>query len=132
MAYISSTLREYEESTYLCNRCCFCHSACTILRQMNMEETSGPRGKMPLVYGLIRGDIKLSAFIVDKLYLCTTCRHCYVECPAGLEVEKVVEAFRHELIKAGLAPLEAHKVISFNIDNHNNPFGESVLDRVSG
>ncbi len=85
---------------------------------------------MSLIYGLITNELKPSMTIVDKIYLCTTCRYCYVKCPAGLEVDRIIEVARYELTKITIAPPEAHKIISSKIDNYNNPFGEPQFDRI--
>jgi len=124
------TLKDYEEEVYLCNRCGFCRPVCPVMLQRGMEETTGPRARMLLIYGLMNKELKPSAFITEKVYLCTTCRYCYVKCPASLEVDRIVEAARHELVKTGIAPLEAHKVVASKVNNYNNPFGEPIAERV--
>ncbi|KPV61639.1 MAG: CoB--CoM heterodisulfide reductase iron-sulfur subunit D [Candidatus Bathyarchaeota archaeon BA1] len=124
------TLKDYEEKVYLCNRCGFCRPPCPVMLQRGMEETTGPRGRMLLIYGLMSKELKPSASITEKVYLCTTCRYCYVKCPAGLDVDRIVEAARHELVKTGMAPPEVHKVIASRINNYNNPFGEPSAGRI--
>jgi len=123
--------KHYGEKIYLCSRCGFCRPACPVLPQKNMEETIGPRGRMLLIYGLMTGELKPSTSIVERIYLCTTCRYCHIKCPASLEVDKIVEAARYELVKADIAPPEAHKIIASRINDHNNPFGEPTANRIS-
>ncbi len=124
------TLKDYWDKMYYCMRCGFCRFACPTLSQKNMDETFSPRGRMSLIRGFAAGELKASANIADKIYLCTTCRYCYVKCPPGLEVDRIIEAARYELVKVGVAPPEAHKTVASEIGEKGNPFGEPRGDRV--
>ena len=124
------TLRDYEDVLYYCMRCGFCRAGCPTLSQRDMEETFSPRGRMLLIHGLARGELNPSMRITDKVYLCTTCRNCYVKCPSGLEIDKIIEAARHELVRAGVAPPKPHKGIALNIKRTDNPFGELRMNRI--
>ena len=81
--------------------------------------------------GLVTGELAPSKSMADKIYLCATCRNCYVKCPPGLEIDKIVEAARFELVKAGVAPPEPHLKIAAEIKAKDNPLGEPKNKRIS-
>ena len=117
-------LKQYEEKIYSCMRCGFCRSTCPILLKRDMEETFSPRGRILLIRGLMSNELDPSTRLVEKIYSCTTCRHCYSTCPPRLEIDRIVEATRNQLVKLGVAPPKAHRAITSKIESENNPFGE--------
>jgi len=125
------TLKDFEEKLYLCNHCGFCRPACPVMRRREMDETAGPRGRMLLIHGWMSGELKPTKPLVEKLYLCTACRYCYVKCPPGLESDKIVEAARYELVKVGAGPLEPHRIVASRIADYNNPFAEPPSNRTA-
>jgi Fe-S oxidoreductase len=125
------TLRDYLDKMYYCMRCGFCRPVCPTLSLKNMDERYSPRGRVLLMRGLVTGELAPSKSMADKIYLCATCRNCYVKCPPGLEIDKIVEAARFELVKAGVAPPEPHLKIAAEIKAKDNPLGEPKDKRVS-
>ena len=117
-------LIEYLDKMYYCMRCGFCRATCPTLAQKNMAESFSPRGRILLMRGLLTGELKASPELAEKIFLCATCRQCHTKCPPGLEIDKIVEAARHELIKAGVAPPAPHKQIALSILENDNPLGE--------
>ena len=126
----SPALKDYLDKMYYCMRCGFCRFACTTLSQRDMEETFSPRGRILLIRGLATRELEASAHVADKIYFCTTCGYCHVKCPLGLEIDKIIEAARYELVKVGIAPPIAHKNVASKIEEEDNPFGEPRNERV--
>lgn len=110
-------------------RCGLCKPVCPILIESNMIETRSPRARMLVARGLLTGMLKPSETLAEIVYTCMTCRYCNLSCPPGVEVDKIVEATRLELVKAKVAPPKAHRWISSNIQKNRNPFGEPIEKR---
>ena len=125
-----TTLNDYLDKIYYCMRCGFCRSACPVLAQKNMAEVFSPRGRILLIRGLLTKELEVTPQLAEKLYLCATCRYCHMKCPPGLEIDKIIEAARHELLKAGIAPPAAHTQIASSIKEKDNPLGEPKSSRV--
>ena len=123
-------VEELEELVYYCSRCGFCGSVCPTLLEMDREESFGARGRLLLLRGLLKGDIKPTQEVVRRIYSCTTCRACYVKCPAGVETDRIIEAARCEFYRLGLAPEEA-KHLSEGVMKYGNPFSLPSEERTA-
>ena len=100
------------------------------------------RGKMNLVKGLLRGDLKPSKELAEIFYQCTSCGSCREMCHKShnpyieqnvfkyLDHIKVWEAVRADLVDAGYAPLPRHDEITKWMQKEHNPYMEKHEDRI--
>ena len=87
------------DATAACNRCGECRAQspdvrmCPIFRFAPTEEAS-PRAKANLIRGVLNGTIDLSRLTSDEFKdmadLCVHCHSCRLECPAGVDIPKLM------------------------------------------
>ena len=76
-----------------CIRCGFCVSECPSYLHFRKEAFS-PRGKMALIKGISRGNLKVSKKFQKILFACQLCGTCRVKCPALIETIEIYEKIR--------------------------------------
>ncbi|MHA2474277.1 MAG: FAD-linked oxidase C-terminal domain-containing protein [Promethearchaeota archaeon] len=81
-----------------CIRCGFCVSECPSYLNFRNEAFS-PRGKMALIKGISRGNLKVSKNFQKILYACTLCGTCKAKCPALIETVEMFEKIRTFIYK---------------------------------
>lgn len=60
-------------------------------------------------------------FIKD-LYACSTCRQCFIVCPAHIDTVELWEELRKSLMGTGYGPLDNHKGLLASVKNSDNPW----------
>jgi len=116
-------LRESLKNAIPCTYCGNCREYCPIFQTMKIESAS-PRGKMILIYLLTSGMLKPSREAIEKFYLCTSCDACINACVSGLEVPKIIEHAKSEVVV--VEPKFISTQISRIFKNtyaYGNPFG---------
>ena len=121
----SKYLDEYEKQMNMCIRCAYCFEKCPVIKEIQWD-TDGARGKVILSYGLLTGELKPSQYIADKLFRCTFCRDCLDKCPSKVEILKIIESARAEVVNAGFAS-DTHKYIINNIKKTGNIYGDTEV-----
>ncbi len=96
---LSWTPEEIESSARTCNGCGICRTMspdtrmCPIFR-MNPREEASPRAKANIVRGLLSGnlpgDMLLQDVCKEVADLCVHCHMCRLECPANVDVPKLM------------------------------------------
>ncbi len=76
-----------------CVYCGFCEGVCPTL-PFGPHRGYGPRGRITLVRGLLRGEVILSDEVISSLYSCLLCNACSTVCPARIRVGDVVREVR--------------------------------------
>ncbi len=108
------TLPELMETARSCNGCGACRSQlgdvrmCPIFRVTPGEEAS-PRAKANLVRALAGGDLDRELLGADELKeiadLCVNCHQCRLECPAGVDIPKLmIETKAQYIARNGVPP----------------------------
>ena len=130
-------LEDVKEWLHYCGRCNSCNyiyrdyrNSCPSFTKFLFEPyTSG--GKIWMALDLYQGRYNWSPSIVQKIFSCTLCGNCTIQCQqeAGKHALEIFEALREEAVERGLGPLEAQKKILENINKVNNPYGDSNEDR---
>lgn len=79
------------ESVKLCMQCATCTGMCPMAQEMDYS----PRKVMHMAqFGLIA---KLAA--VNTYWKCASCHACSVKCPRGIDIAKVMEALRQQVLR---------------------------------
>ncbi len=103
-------------SVEACNRCGECRTQsptlrmCPIFRSMPTEEAS-PRAKVNLIRGVLTGTLDLNVLTSDEFKtiadLCVHCHACRLECPAGVDVPRLMCESKGAFVAAnGFSPAD--------------------------
>ncbi len=91
-------LQETKDIAYRCNKCGLCISTCPVYQQLLMEEAS-PRGKVQLAKHFFEGNLDLSKRFKEILMTCLLCETCMVNCPSGVQHDKIFTDLRSQLVR---------------------------------
>ncbi len=115
-----------------------CRFACPVALA-EAKETVTPAKKMELIYIIAKDKIKPSAELIEPLYKCTGCLHCFTYCGHKNMIMHVYYSARNEL-KHYTEEKIKFKIEKFknNYLTYSNPFGEKlqkrfkeILDRIA-
>lgn len=123
-------LQKVREAMTTCTMCGFCKSVCPSFKEQGWD-TSAARGRVILSYGLLTGDIQADESVIESIYTCTTCDDCHRRCPSNIDVVKMVELCRSDLVRQGKI-LPRHQKVVESILEFGNPYqeNESVPERL--
>ena len=140
-----SNIEKYRNELWLCARCGDCSLAdkivaskrdvfhpCAVKNVLGFEAYTA-RGRAMIMTDLLEGNLELSNDLADWAFTCTTCKNCQETCTAtaeGIQLPKMIEALRNDLVEAGY-DLSKHREIEESIINQSNPYKESPADRRS-
>jgi Fe-S oxidoreductase len=106
---MSSKSRQLEK----CFNCGLCKANCPVFKSL-LKETVSPRGK----------SILLKKDVLDEIfYLCSLCKACERECPAGVKLSEVIREARETLVENNMETHPNQKMID-NVRGFGNPFGK--------
>ncbi|MGE4274777.1 MAG: (Fe-S)-binding protein [Candidatus Methanomethylophilaceae archaeon] len=115
-------LQKAEEAITTCTMCGFCKSVCPSFKEQGWDSAAA-RGRVILSYGLLQGDIATDESVIESIYTCTTCDDCHRLCPSHVDVVRLVELCRSDLVRQGKI-LPRHRNVVESILDHGNPYGE--------
>ena len=133
-------LEDVKEWLHYCGRCNSCkyiyrdyRDSCPAYTKFYFEPYTSS-GKIWMALDLHQGRYDWSDSIVQKVFSCTLCGNCTIQCQqeAGDHALDIFEALREEAVERGLGPLEAHRTFKENVENVDNPYGEPKQDRFKG
>ncbi len=93
-------LKKWEKELHVCIRCGYCYEHCHFFKLSNWE-TDTPRGKLILIYELIKGKMKPTVNIAEKIFECCYCRNCEKSCSAKVPVTEIFTDAKEALFEAG-------------------------------
>jgi glycolate oxidase iron-sulfur subunit len=88
--------QQLEDAVRSCMKCGFCHASCPVFIG---EETTSPRAKVRLARALANGEIGLTEGVKKQASRCLNCLSCAVECPSGVEPNKIALAVRSAYVE---------------------------------
>ncbi len=92
-----------KDELFNCSRCGNCLAVCPIYKQ-ELDESVTPRGKLSLLEAVDKGVMDFTNRLSDKIYTCTMCNSCTVECPSGVALKEIFEAARLDLVDSHRYP----------------------------
>lgn len=94
----------------------------------NDFDAYGAMGKMRIGLGIINGTLEWTPQLLNIIYACPLCGACDVACKRNLDLEinLSLESMRVAAVKAGVAPLPAHKEAIDKIAATGNIYGEKA------
>jgi glycolate oxidase subunit GlcD len=105
-----------------CIQCGFCRAGCPTFARTTLESLNA-RGRVTLAFNLLKGSIKPSKALAERLYQCLLCLNCKYVCPAGVDLSAIVQAARQRLAEAGFMP-EVFQAVIPDMVKLGNPFGQ--------
>lgn len=122
-------LKKVRDSINMCTMCGLCRSVCPSFKSIGWDSALS-KGRIILAYGLLNGDLEADESVVKNMYTCTTCADCVRRCPSKVDVVKIIELCRTDIVRNGMI-IPKHKMICDNIISRGNPFGEKANDKFS-
>ena len=101
-------LIEFKEEIHKCSKCGLCQAECPIYKVTGNDCTVS-RGLFMMLYGVLKGELKMSKVINQYLELCLKCGACAKSCPSGVSAVDIIVAAKAEYFR--LHPTE--KFITF-------------------
>ncbi|MFX1449832.1 MAG: (Fe-S)-binding protein [Promethearchaeota archaeon] len=131
---MSSKLKEIKIEILKCARCGTCRSICPTLNDAWGDdgptwETTGPRGRVLMSYGLQQNKLLPSKKMVQDIFNCLICNRCVEICPSGVDTTKIIQATRKEILDQNLAPIPLTKLHEI-LENSKNIYGLDQEDRL--
>lgn len=90
------------ENFHQCMQCGTCSSGCPMNESMDFP----PRKTMLLCHFGLR-DLVMEA---NTAWICATCNTCYVRCPRGIDIPRVMEAIRQLTLRKNINYIEPQKI----------------------
>jgi len=110
-----------------CASCGLCKANCPVFEDLRIESVSA-RGKIILCYNLLTGNLNPSQKLAERLFQCTTCKACTTTCLCELDIPKIIEACRSDLIELGLVPRAIRDVL-VSTQRYGNPWNQPKRKR---
>ena len=132
-------LEDVKDWLHYCGRCNSCKylyrdysSSCPAFEKFFWEPYTSS-GKVWMARDIYEGKYELSNSILDKVYACTLCGNCAIQCQQEVSEHSldIFEALREELVENGFIRSE-HQAIRDNIEAKLNPYGEENDKRFEG
>ena len=85
-----------------CMQCGTCTGACPMSQDMDIS----PRKTMAMTHFGLNDKVADS----NTAWICATCNNCYVRCPRGIDVPRVMEAIRQISLRKNINYVEPSKI----------------------
>jgi Fe-S oxidoreductase len=92
-------------------------------------ESSSPRGRIKMVYGWAKGELKPNTLLMTSTY-CPDCEQCVGECPAGVPLVEILNEARRELVKQNKAPPKPIEEVNSHFIKDHNVLGKPSHERL--
>ncbi|NVM56019.1 MAG: (Fe-S)-binding protein, partial [Candidatus Helarchaeota archaeon] len=123
------------------HQCARCSSCKYLYKNYNQSCPSGEKfwfetfwasGRVWMAKAIKDGDLEWSESIIKALYACPLCGNCAVQCQQDISTHllDIMESLREEAVKAGVGPLNVHKLFAEGIESENNPYNEPHKNRL--
>ena len=89
---------DWEKEAIKCIRCGACQNVCPIFNELRSEATVA-RGKVCLIRTAIKDEIEITDKFAQLISQCLLCKACVVNCPSGVQTDKLVEIARNEIVE---------------------------------
>ncbi len=92
------TLKDFESELNKCSKCGLCQQACPIF-ELSKNDCTVSKGKFIMLYGVSKGDLKLSKNINKYIDMCLKCGKCNAFCPSSIDVCQILNTAKHDYVK---------------------------------
>lgn len=95
------TLKDFQNELNKCSKCGLCETVCPIFK-LNKNDCAVSKGKFIMLYGVTKGELKLSKNINKYLNMCLKCGKCTKFCPSGIDAVQIFNIAKYEYSKQTL------------------------------
>ena len=96
--FIMKQLVDYKKDIHSCSKCGLCQSVCPVYK-ITGNDCTVSRGHFIMLYGVIKGELKISKTINKYLDLCLKCNACSKFCPSGIDVVDIIALAKAQYFK---------------------------------
>jgi Fe-S oxidoreductase len=129
-------LSEYRDTIYHCLKCGACRLAYGVFAPIcpsGMKygfDSHYAIGRISIARAVMDGEINLDADLMRRIYTCTSCGACDVQChdAVGVDPLRVIEELKFEAIEKGSVPPEVRDFLK-HMNIHGNPYLLPAGDR---
>lgn len=89
------SLNIFKEDIKSCSRCGLCMAVCPVY-QITKNDCTSPRGKLILLYEILKKNIKPSKKMKNYMNMCINCEKCTQYCPGKIDITKISKAFNND------------------------------------
>ncbi|HME50957.1 MAG TPA: (Fe-S)-binding protein [Candidatus Lokiarchaeia archaeon] len=114
-------IKKFQRQMVLCSLCSNCSATCCSFKAFGWESYT-PRARVAMTRYRLAGVFTNDAAYADRMYDCTMCKECDVNCSAGFSPWELFRSARIDLWSSGNA-LPALKPVNDNIIESSNVFG---------
>lgn len=100
-------------------RCGFCRENCPAYSQLQLD-TYAAKGKMTILYHLLKGKLELDEAVAERVFACTSCGLCDVAC--GYDQSEAIHEMKTVLYDQGVVPPGGYMKVSTNTRESGNPY----------
>ena len=116
-----------QQDPWRCTRCGACLAVCPVYRVLG-RETESPRGRLALARAWSDGRLAPGIHAADLVYRCALCAACNTACPAGLQVDGILQSLRRRLAAERLLPQPLAR-LQAAVQAQHNILGEDQASR---
>lgn len=106
-------------------RCGFCRESCPAYSQLQLDSYTA-KGKMTILYHLLKGNIQLDETTAERVFACTSCGLCDVAC--GYNQSEAIQEMKTAHYEQGVSIPESYMKISSNTRERGNPYAADTAD----
>jgi len=92
-------INRFESDLESCMKCGFCTFWCPVYQEERVESCVA-RGKNMMIRALIAGELEYTKEYTERLNTCTLCMACTTNCPAQVQIPRVIVAARADKVRA--------------------------------
>ncbi|MFW9869154.1 MAG: (Fe-S)-binding protein [Candidatus Thorarchaeota archaeon] len=120
-------LEKYEDWARACMhvRCGFCRENCPAYSQLQLDSYTA-KGKMTILYHLLRGTLELDEALAERVFACTSCGLCDVAC--GYNQSEAIQEMKTVLYDQGIVLPEGYMKISSKTRDSGNPYSADAFE----
>ena len=131
------TLSDYKYTMESCNHCGQCRfilgpkmkgweyaEVCPAYQRYRYDSYSG-QGLINIAQELLEGTLKYEDDLLARIYTCTTCGACDINCKSvrDMEVLDTIPALRAKCVEDGRGPMPQHKEYERHVSDQHNIYG---------
>ena len=126
---VTLRLEALRKDLFSCSRCGFCRIwdwkgvnwVCPTYPYTEAYDTQYARGRVAMAQQYLSGNAQVKERFLEHLTECTLCGSCAVHCPVGMPLVEIWQAFRSDLVDAGLVYAPHQRVVN-NIGQYHSIF----------
>ncbi len=84
-------LKNYEKDIQLCSKCGLCQAVCPIFLKTG-NECDSIKGKLIMLDGILKGKLSPNETFFNYFKNCQNCDKCQHACPAGINIEAIIDS----------------------------------------